>query len=80
MARVCTVSLFCIAVMTFVRGALAFTPLLAQLGDAQALYSSHTTSIPGSKSFVAPSGFPSKVFPSYYPTPSGQEPQPAMFG
>lgn len=32
---------------------------------------------PGASSFVAPSGYPTSVFSSYYPSPSGQEPQPA---
>ena len=35
--------------------------------------------IPGVSSFVAPAGFPTSAFSSYYPVPSGQEPQPALY-
>ncbi|KAF7190314.1 Sphingomyelin phosphodiesterase 2 [Pseudocercospora fuligena] len=66
--------------MASIRSVLAAAPLLLQLGDAQSWYgSSSNTNTPGSKSFVAPAGYPTKVFSSYYPAPSGQEPQPAIY-
>lgn len=67
-----------IASMAFICGIMAVSPLLMQLGDAQADYGQKTTDIPGAKTFVAPSGFPKNIFPSYYPTPTGQQPQPKM--
>ena len=35
--------------------------------------------IPGASSYVAPAGFPTTAFSSYYAVPSGQEPQPALY-
>lgn len=60
---------------------MAVAPLLVQFGDAQSGYGSVPLSatVPGATSFVAPSGYPTGVFSSYYPVPSGQEPQPALF-
>lgn len=60
---------------------MAVAPLLVQFGDAQSGYGSVPlkATVPGATSFVAPSGFPTAAFPSYYPVPSGQEPQPALF-
>ncbi|KAF2162056.1 hypothetical protein M409DRAFT_69292 [Zasmidium cellare ATCC 36951] len=59
---------------------MAVAPLLVQFGDAQSGYGSvpFKATVPGATSFVAPSGFPTAAFPSYYPVPSGQEPQPAL--
>lgn len=48
--------------------------LMAQYALAQS-----ALSIPGASSYVAPVGFPTTAFSSYYPAPSGQEPQPALF-
>ncbi|GIZ37078.1 hypothetical protein CKM354_000054100 [Cercospora kikuchii] len=67
-----------VASMAFICGIMAVSPLLMQLGDAQAEYSQKSTDIPGAKTFVAPSGFPKNIFPSYYPTPTGQQPQPKI--
>ncbi|OQN98681.1 hypothetical protein B0A48_15347 [Cryoendolithus antarcticus] len=38
-----------------------------------------STGLPGASSYVAPTGFPTSAFSSYYPVPSGQEPQPALY-
>lgn len=35
--------------------------------------------MPGASSYVAPAGFPTTAFSSYYAVPSGQEPQPALY-
>ncbi|KAK1066777.1 hypothetical protein LTR33_011519, partial [Friedmanniomyces endolithicus] len=57
---------------------MAVVPLLAQYTLAQAGYGGGaSTGIPGVSSFVAPAGYPTSAFSSYYPSPSGQEPQPA---
>lgn len=37
------------------------------------------TGIPGASSYQASAGFPTSAFSSYYPVPSGQEPQPALY-
>lgn len=61
---------------------MAVAPLLVQYGDAHlSSYGSVplSTTVPGAASFVAPSGFPTAAFSSYYPVPSGQEPQPVLF-
>ncbi|KAK4550721.1 hypothetical protein LTR36_000300 [Oleoguttula mirabilis] len=59
---------------------MALVPLLAQYTLAQASYGgASSASIPGASSFVAPAGYPTSVFSSYYPVPSGQEPQPALY-
>ncbi|CAK4034038.1 sphingomyelin phosphodiesterase asm-3 [Lecanosticta acicola] len=72
---------FFLAIMLSLRPALAVAPLLVQLGAAQTSYGGAAASVtvPGASSYVAPSGFPTSAFPSYYPVPSGQEPQPALF-
>ncbi|KAI5358010.1 Putative calcineurin-like phosphoesterase domain, ApaH type, metallo-dependent phosphatase [Septoria linicola] len=64
---------------TIVRSVLAVPPLLMQPGDAQIKYGTSSASMPGAQSFVAPSGYPTKAFSSYYPSPSGQEPQPKIY-
>ncbi|KAK5122844.1 hypothetical protein LTR85_003759 [Meristemomyces frigidus] len=59
---------------------MALVPLLAQYTLAQASYGgASSASIPGASSYVAPAGYPTSVFSSYYPVPSGQEPQPALY-
>ena len=61
---------------------MALAPLLVQLRHALAGYTSASqsaVSLPGAKSYIAPSGFPTAAFSSYYPVPSGQEPQPALY-
>ena len=62
---------------------MALAPLaMAQYTLAQAGYGGASTSaagVPGASSYVVPSGFPSSAFSSYYPVPSGQEPQPALY-
>ncbi|EME47574.1 hypothetical protein DOTSEDRAFT_146335, partial [Dothistroma septosporum NZE10] len=68
-----------IASNMFYERVFAVAPLLIQLADAQPGYSSAPAGAPGASSFVAPSGFPTSVFSSYYPSPSGQEPQPAVY-
>jgi len=58
---------------------MALAPM-AQYTLAQAAYGSHAAAgIPGASSFVAPAGFPTTAFSTYYPVPSGQEPQPALY-
>ncbi|KAF2091197.1 hypothetical protein K490DRAFT_71424 [Saccharata proteae CBS 121410] len=53
---------------------MAMIPLLAATVAAQ------HASIPGASSFVAPAGFPTSVFSSYWQPPSAtQEPQPALY-
>ena len=54
---------------------MAAVALLAQYTLAQA----SGGSIPGASSYVAPAGYPTSAFSSYYPVPSGQEPQPALY-
>ncbi|KAF2770786.1 hypothetical protein EJ03DRAFT_269756 [Teratosphaeria nubilosa] len=55
---------------------MAIAPLLAaQYTFAQ---SSSPAGLPGAPSYVAPSGFPTSAFSSYYPVPSGQNPQPII--
>jgi hypothetical protein len=59
---------------------MAVAQLMVQFGAAQPGYeSSAAISIPGASSFVAPTGNPTGVWSSYYPVPSGQEPQPAVY-
>ena len=61
---------------------MALAPFMAQYTLAQSGYggaSASAASIPGASSFVAPSGYPTSAFSSYYPVPSGQEPQPALY-
>ncbi|TKA61882.1 hypothetical protein B0A55_11844 [Friedmanniomyces simplex] len=59
---------------------MAVVPLLAQYTLAQAGYGGGAgASIPGVSSYVAPAGYPTSAFSSYYPVPSGQEPQPALY-
>lgn len=53
---------------------MAVAPLLAQYTLAQ-----YSSGIPGASSYVAPAGYPTSVFSTYYPVPSGQEPQPALY-
>ena len=61
--------------MVPLRYAMAVAPLLlAQYTLAQA-----SNEAPGASSFEAPAGFPTSVFSTYYPYPSGQEPQPALY-
>lgn len=50
--------------------------LMAQYALAQSAYGG--ASIPGASQYTAPGGFPTSAFSSYYPVPSGQEPQPAL--
>ena len=54
---------------------MAVAPFLAQYTFAQ----SGSGTIPGASSYVAPTGYPTTAFSSYYPVPSGQEPQPALY-
>lgn len=63
--------------MISLRSALAVVPL-AQHVLAETRHSDEKN-IPGSSSFVVPAGYPNKAFSSYYPVPSGQEPQPAVY-
>ncbi|KXT17968.1 hypothetical protein AC579_9630 [Pseudocercospora musae] len=68
--------------MASVRSVFAAAPLLLQLGHAQSWYGSSSdgsAASPASKSFIAPAAYPTNVFSSYYPAPSGQQPQPAIF-
>ena len=63
---------------------MALAPLaLAQYTLAQAGYGASSSlkaaGVPGASSYVAPAGFPTSAFSSYYPVPSGQEPQPALY-
>ena len=53
---------------------MALAPLFAQYTLAQS-----AVSIPGAASYVVPAGYPTTAFSSYYPAPSGQEPQPALY-
>ena len=61
--------------MGALRRLIATTPLLAQ----HVLTQSTSGSMPGVSSYVAPAGYPTTAFSSYYPVPSGQEPQPALY-
>ncbi|KAF2722077.1 hypothetical protein K431DRAFT_284283 [Polychaeton citri CBS 116435] len=36
-------------------------------------------SLPGVESYIAPAGYPTSAFTSYYPVPSGQQPQPVLY-
>ncbi|KAI7294293.1 sphingomyelin phosphodiesterase-like protein, partial [Hortaea werneckii] len=38
-----------------------------------------TNTAPGQSRFTAPAGYPTTAFSSYYPVPSGQQPQPALY-
>jgi hypothetical protein len=58
---------------------MAVGQLLFQLASARYGVEASTASIPGSSSFVAPTGVPTSVWSSFYPVPSGQEPQPAVY-
>lgn len=68
-----------IAVMGLLCLAMAVSPLLLQLGDAQSGLERVAVEVVGKIAYTAPAGYPTSVFSSYYPAPSGQEPQPAMF-
>ncbi|KAK0303477.1 hypothetical protein LTR01_008032 [Friedmanniomyces endolithicus] len=71
---------FTAAIMAIGCSIMAVVPLLAQYTLAQAGYGGGaSTGIPGVSSFVAPAGYPTSAFSSYYPSPSGQEPQPALY-
>ncbi|KAK4580259.1 hypothetical protein LTR86_000462 [Recurvomyces mirabilis] len=61
------------------RNTMALAPVLAQYALAQGGYGASSAGIPGASSYVAPAGFPTSAFSSYYPVPSGQEPQPALY-
>ena len=74
-----TVLIISIASMMYFDRILAVAPLLVQLGDAQSGYGNAAASAPCVKSFVAPSGYPTSIFSSYFPSPTGQEPQPAVY-
>ena len=68
------------ASMMFYEGVVAVAPMLVQLADAQSGYGKAPASAPGASSFVAPRpGLPTAVFSSYYPSPTDQEPQPAVY-
>lgn len=56
------------------RKMMAIVPILAQYTLGQS-----GSGIPGASSYVAPAGYPTTAFSSYYPVPSGQEPQPALY-
>ncbi|SMY28445.1 unnamed protein product [Zymoseptoria tritici ST99CH_1A5] len=58
---------------------MAVAQLMLRLGNAQAGYEHAAFSVPGASSFVAPTGVPSSVWSSFYPVPTGQEPQPAVY-
>jgi hypothetical protein len=58
---------------------MAVAPLMAQYTLAQAGYGGSSTGLPGVSTYVAPAGYPTSAFSSYYPVPSGQEPQPALY-
>lgn len=69
-----------LAMMAIGCSIMAVVPLLAQYTLAQASYGgAAAASIPGASSYVAPAGYPTSAFSSYYPVPSGQEPQPALY-
>lgn len=59
--------------MLFLRSAMAIAPL------AQHVLAQSSVGVPGVTSYVAPAGYPTTAFSSYYPIPSGQEPQPALY-
>lgn len=61
-----------------VRGIMAVAPLLVQAGYAQPPAYNGSSNLPGASLYTAPYGYPTTAFSSYYPTPSGQEPQPAL--
>lgn len=63
--------------MVYLSKAIAFAPI-AQHVFAQSSYGG-LRDAPGSTSYVAPAGYPTTAFSSYYPTPSGQGPQPAIY-
>lgn len=48
------------------------------LSLAQYALAQSSNTLPGASSFVAPAGFPTTAFSTYYPVPSGQEPQPVL--
>lgn len=54
---------------------------LDQFGASQTSHDSMnpTANLPGSSSFIVPTGLPTSVFSSYYPSPSGQELQPVIY-
>ena len=58
--------------MAGLRFIISALPLLAERSLAQ-------SPIPGVSTYVAPAGYPTTAFSSYYPAPSGQEPQPALY-
>lgn len=53
---------------------MAIAPAFAQYTLGQS-----ASGIPGASKYTAPAGYPTTAFSSYYPVPSGQEPQPALF-
>lgn len=52
--------------------------LAMALSLAQYTLAQSSNTLPGASSFVAPAGFPTTAFSTYYPVPSGQEPQPVL--
>lgn len=59
---------------------MALAPLLAQSVLGQTSYGGASSiELPGKSAYTAPAGYPTSAFSSYYPVPSGQEPQPALY-
>ncbi|TKA22695.1 hypothetical protein B0A50_07788 [Salinomyces thailandicus] len=71
--------------MTVLSSIMVVTPLLVQSVLAHDRHRDHgwhggaSSGLPGVSSYVAPAGYPTTAFSSYYPAPSGQEPQPALY-
>ncbi|KAI7346729.1 sphingomyelin phosphodiesterase-like protein [Hortaea werneckii] len=60
-------------------GIMAAAALLSQRVLADAANGDLMNAAPGQSSFTASAGYPSTAFSSYYPSPSGQQPQPALY-
>ncbi|OTA22926.1 hypothetical protein BTJ68_14512, partial [Hortaea werneckii EXF-2000] len=58
---------------------MAAAALLSQRVLADAANGDLMHAAPGQSSFTASAGYPTTAFSSYYPSPSGQQPQPALY-
>ncbi|KAI6840131.1 sphingomyelin phosphodiesterase-like protein [Hortaea werneckii] len=60
-------------------GIMAAAALLSQRVLADAASGELMNAAPGQSRFTAPAGYPTTAFSSYYPVPSEQQPQPALY-
>jgi hypothetical protein len=71
---------FLFFIMSFASTIMLLLYLLLSLGQSQPTMAASSASLPGTSAYIAPYGFPTSAFSSYYflPTTPTQEPQPAL--